>query len=128
MRAALQKMTVAHIKENVLPLFMKRLTSTEDEAFIKITKLGVPKDDFIEKVWDLIMADPERGQKGWGLTNHTINQEGMNSDEISQVLKKKTNHVIPVIAYDQIATAATLQPLVNHTTKQFGFVILTLRA
>ena len=44
----------------------------------------------------------------------------MNSDEIAQVLKKKTHHVIPVIASDQIAT---LLPLVNHTTKQFGFVI-----
>jgi hypothetical protein len=66
------------------------------------------------------MADPERVQKGWGLTNHTIKQEGMNSDEIAQVLKKKTHHVIPVIASDQIAT---LLPLVNHTTKPFGFVI-----
>ena len=44
----------------------------------------------------------------------------MNSDEIAQVLKKKTHHVIPVIASDQIPT---LLPLVNHTTKQFGFVI-----
>ncbi len=86
--------------------------------FIKITKAGVPKDDFIEKVWDVIMADPERVQKGWGLTNHTIKQEGMISDEIAQVLKKKTHHVIPVIASDQIAT---LLRLVNHTTKQFGF-------
>ena len=50
------------------------------------------------------MADPECGQKGWGLTNHTIKQEGMNSDEIAQVLKKKTHHVIPVIPSDQIAT------------------------
>ena len=31
------------------------------------------KDDFIEKVWKVIMADPERVQKSWGLTNHTIN-------------------------------------------------------
>ncbi len=44
----------------------------------------------------------------------------MNSDEIAQVLKKKTHHVIPVIASDQMAT---LLPLVNHTTKPFGFVI-----
>jgi hypothetical protein len=44
----------------------------------------------------------------------------MNSDEIAQVLKKKTHHVIPVIASDKIAT---LLPLVNHTTKQFGFAI-----
>ena len=120
MRTALEKMTVAHIKQNVLPLFMKRETSEEDAAFYKITKSGMPKDDFIEKVWEVIMADPERVQKGWGLTNHTIKQEGMNSDEIAQVLKKKTHHVIPVIASDQIAT---LLPLVNHTTNQFGFVI-----
>ena len=66
------------------------------------------------------MADPERVQKGWGLTNHTIKQEGMNSDEIVQVLKKKTHHVIPVIASDQIAT---LLPLVNNKTQRFGFVI-----
>ncbi len=44
----------------------------------------------------------------------------MNSDEIARILKKKTHHVIPVIASDQIAT---LLPLVNHTTKHFGFVI-----
>ena len=44
----------------------------------------------------------------------------MTSDEIAQVLKKKTHHVIPVIVSDQIAT---LLPLVYHTTKHFGFVI-----
>ena len=38
MRSALEKMTVAHIKQNVLPLFMKRETSEEDAAFLKITK------------------------------------------------------------------------------------------
>ncbi len=68
-------------------------------------------------------ADDKRRQdeqNGWGLTNHTIKQEGINYDEIAQVLKKKTHDVIPVIASDQIAT---LLPLVNHTTKQFGFVI-----
>ncbi len=64
------------------------------------------------------MADPERVQKRWGLTNHTIKQEGMNSDEISQALQKKTHHVIPDIASDPIAT---LIPIVNHTTKQFFF-------
>ena len=104
MRSALEKMTVAHTKQNVLPLFMKRETSEEDAAFIKITKAGMAKDEFIEKVWAVIMADQNRGQKGWGLTNHTIKQEGMNSDEIAQVLKNKTHHVIPVIASDQIAT------------------------
>ena len=44
----------------------------------------------------------------------------MTTDEIEQVLKKKSHHVIPVIASDQIAS---LLPLVNHTTKEFGFVI-----
>ena len=44
----------------------------------------------------------------------------MTSDEIAQVLKKKTHHVIPVIASDQIAT---LLRLVNQKTQHFGFVI-----
>ncbi len=47
------------------------------------------KDDVIEKVWEVLIADPERGHKGWGLTNHTIKKEGMNADDIYQVLKKK---------------------------------------
>ncbi len=66
------------------------------------------------------MADADRVQKGWGLTKHTIKQAGMTSDEIAQVLKKKTHDVILVISSDQIAS---LLPLVNHITKQFGFVI-----
>ena len=66
------------------------------------------------------MADINRVQKGWGLTNHSIKCEGMTSDEIANVLKKKTHHVIPVIASVQIAT---LLPLVNHTTKEFSFLI-----
>ena len=57
---------------------------------------------------------------GNNTSNDTIKQEGMGSDAIAHVLKKKTHHVIPVIASDQIAT---LLPLVNHTTKHFGFVI-----
>ncbi len=81
---------------------------------------GKPKDECIQKIWVVIMADPERVKHGWGLTNHRIKREGMDSDEIAQVLKKKTHHVIPVITSDQIAK---LLPLVNHTTKQFGFVI-----
>ena len=67
-----------------------------------------------------ILTDQHRVQKGWGLTNDTIKQEGMTSDEIAQVMKKKTHHVIPVIASDQIAT---LLPLVNQKTQHFGFVI-----
>ena len=50
MRTALEKITVAHIKQNVLPLFMKRETSEEDAAFIQITKAGMPKVDFVAKV------------------------------------------------------------------------------
>ncbi len=44
------------------------------------------------------MADKDRVQKGWGLTNDTIK----------------------LIASDQIAT---LLPLVDHATQHFGFVI-----
>jgi hypothetical protein len=83
---------------------------------------GSPLEHTRQLMRDVIIVDQHRGQKGWGRTNNTIKQEGMNSDEIAQVLKKKTHHVIPVIASDQIAT---LPPLVNHTTKQLGFVINT---
>ena len=69
---------------------------------------------------DAIMADTQRVQKGWGLTNDSIKCEGMTSDAIVKVLKKKSHHTIPVIASDQIAS---LLSLVNHTTKEFGFVI-----
>jgi hypothetical protein len=51
-------------------------------------------------------------QNGLGLTNDTIKQEGMTSDEIAEVLKKMTRHIIPVIASDQIAS---LLPLVNQS-------------
>jgi hypothetical protein len=94
-------MTVDHIKQTGLPLFINDFEKAE--AFRKAIKYD-PKDKVVHKVWDLIMADPERVQKGWGLTNNTIKREGMNSDEIAQVLKKKTHHVIPVMASDQMAT------------------------
>ncbi len=41
MRSALEKMRVANIKQSVLPLFMKRETSEEDAAFLKIAKTGI---------------------------------------------------------------------------------------
>jgi hypothetical protein len=45
---------------------MKRETSEEDAAFCKITKAGMSKDDFIEKVWDVKMADPRTCTKRLG--------------------------------------------------------------
>jgi len=112
-------MTALRIKEDVLPLFMERgIIFSDTSAYNKVATLSV--DNLKQKVWEMIMADTNRVQKGWGLTNDSIKQEGMTSDEIAQVLKKKTHHVIPVIASDQIAT---LLPLVNNTTNEFGFVI-----
>ena len=87
---------------------------------MKVAEQGVSIDHTRKLMWDVIIADQDRAQRGWGLTNDTIKQEAMTSDEIAQVLKKKTHHVIPVNASDQ---SATLLPLVNHTTKQFGFVL-----
>jgi hypothetical protein len=63
MRSALQKMTVAHINQNVLPWCMKKETSEEDAAFLNIRKADMSKDDIIEKVWDVIMADPKNVYK-----------------------------------------------------------------
>ena len=120
MRAALEDMSVKYIKEKVLPLVLKRLTSEEHEAFMKPIKALMRKDNFVQIVWDMIITYEDRVQKGWGLTNDTIKQAGMNSDKIAEVLKKKTHHVKPVLASDQIAS---LLPLVNHTTKHFGFLI-----
>ena len=54
------------------------------------------------------------------IANDTITKEGMTTDEIQEVLKKKTHHIIPVIASNDIPT---LLPLVGPTTKEFGFVI-----
>ena len=61
-----------------------------------------------------------RKQKGRGLTNDTITKEGMTTDEMQEVLNKKTHHIIPVIASNDIPS---LLPLVGPTTKEFGFVI-----
>ena len=71
-------------------------------------------------MYNVIYDDFYRKQKGWGLTNDTITEEGMTTDEIQEVLKKKTHHIIPVIASNDIPT---LLPLVGPTTKEFGFVI-----
>ena len=71
-------------------------------------------------MFQIILKHPEREQKGWGLTNDTITKEGMTTDDIQKVLKKKTHHIIPVIASNDIPT---LLPLVGPTTKEFGFVI-----
>ena len=131
-------MNAQDIRSNVLPAFIivkegkvKTTRSTlinpfdyppivDPVKYKNIMTQGLPLAHVRQLMWDAIIADQHRGQKGWGLTNHTIKQEGMNSDEIAQVLKKKTHHVIPVIASDQIAT---LLPLVNNKTQRFGFVI-----
>ena len=55
MRTALEKMTVEHIKQNVLPLFITDFEKAE--AFRKAIKYDA-KDKVVQKVWDLIMADP----------------------------------------------------------------------
>ena len=138
LRNKLFKMNAQDIRSNVLPAFIivkegkvKTTRSTlinpfdyppivDPVKYKNIMTQGLPLAHVRQLMWDAIIADQHRGQKGWGLTNHTIKQEGMNSDEIAQVLKKKTHHVIPVIASDQIAT---LLPLVNNKTQRFGFVI-----
>ena len=126
------KMSAHDIRTIVLPLFLVKKKQRDVNPFEKITPIVdkaryaqiVDQNIAVEVVrqlmWKTILEDQYRVQKGWGLTNDTIKQEGMTSDEIAQVLKKKTHHVIPVIASDQIAT---LLPLVNHTTQHFGFVI-----
>ena len=121
LKSKLEGMSMVVIRSKVLPLFVNKNRSIEDDkTFKKIS--NSPKAEMVERMWDIIYADKLRGgnKEGWGLTNHSIKQEGMTSDEIAQVLKKKTHHVIPVIASDQIAT---LLPLVNNTTNEFGFVI-----
>ena len=47
-------------------------------------------------MYNVIYYDVYRKQKGLGLTNDTITKEGMTTDEIQVVLKKKTHHIIPV--------------------------------
>ena len=126
LKEKLFNMTAILVRSDILPKVMK-----PGKPYNKLA--GSSKDILVQTVWDLIYADPElqndigiffmsKGMQktGKGLTNDTIKQEGMTSDEIAQVLKKKTHHVIPVIASDQIAT---LLPLVNNKTQQFGFVI-----
>ena len=125
LKEKLFNMTAILIKADILPKVMK-----PGKAYNKLS--WGPKDILVQTVWDLIYDDPElqndigifftsqEHKTGKGLTNDTIKQEGMTSDEIAQVLKRKTHHVIPVIASDQIAT---LLPLVNQKTEQFGFVI-----
>ncbi len=64
---------------------------------------------------------PARGaKKGRGTTSESIDNEGMSSDDIENVLEKETHRVVPVIASDQIPS---LTHFVGPNTKSFGFVI-----
>ena len=114
----LNELTDDEIRQRIFPLFTPKTNAASIKETLAFNKLDA--NIIRTKMFNIILNHPNRVLNGWGLTNHTIKQEGMNSDEIAQVLKKKTHHVIPVIASDQIAT---LLPLVNNKTQHFGFVI-----
>ena len=53
-------------------------------------------DTMRQLMWKVIVGDPIRKQRGWGLTNDTITKEGMTTDEIQAVLKKKLIILYPL--------------------------------
>ena len=138
--AAVIAAPAAEIRTHVLPLFLTKYAPNQNspyapkravdpsilplkldkDKYLQVMETGMPLEHTRKLMWDVIIAHQDRVQRGWGLTNDTIKQKGMTTDEIAQVLKKKTHHVIPVIASAQIAT---LLPLVNQKTQHFGFVI-----
>ena len=141
LRATLFRLTMPEIKKDVLPIFIVKDNATLLKYKQALTENGINPNDNLPLVdsvkhsqimnctqtetmrqlmWKVIVDDPKREQKGWGLTNDTITKEGMTTDEIQEVLKKKTHHIIPVIPSNDIPT---LLPLVGPTTKEFGFVI-----
>ena len=89
--------------------FYNTLSSVDQKRQYLYGKI-ISSDDFNKQNW----------QSGTGVTIDGIKHEGMSSEEIAQVLKDRTHHVVPVIASDEIATLA---PLVGPKTKQFGFII-----
>jgi hypothetical protein len=69
---------------------------------------------------DRLVEGKGEGQEGNGTTLSTIDNDGMSTDDIENVLEKKTHRLVPVIASDQIPTLAHF---VGPKTKSFGFVI-----
>ncbi len=63
-------MTVAQIKQNVL--FINNYE--EAEAFRKVIMCD-DKDKVVQKVWEVIMADPEHVQNGWDLKIIHLNKK-----------------------------------------------------
>ena len=140
LRTRLFKLSMPEIKQHVLPKFIVKnnaaLLRYNQASILNPYERPAPIIDPIQHanimnpsnnsesmrqlMWKVIVGDPVREQRGWGLTNDTITKEGMTTDEIQAVLKKKTHHIIPVIASNDIPT---LLPLVGPTTKEFGFVI-----
>ena len=109
------------IKSRVFRLFTPITDSASTKKNLVFNAL-TSSDAIRNKMFNIIVNHPNRValQNGWGLTNDTITKEGMTTDEIQEVLKKKTHHIIPVIASNYIPT---LLLLVGPTTKEFGFVI-----
>ena len=86
-------------------------------------KLGrLQKAKLVDRMYNIIYDHPQRAEnmEGWGTTNATIKRDGMTSEEMQAVLKKKLHHVIPVIPSNGISDVS---PLVNSKTQHFGFVI-----
>ena len=115
----LNEMSDDEIKRHIFPLFIPVIDGASTKASLAFNELTSP-EVIRHKMFEIIVKHPERVQHGWGLTNDTITKEGMTTDEIQEVLKKKTHHIIPVIASNDIPT---LLPLVGPTTKEFGFLI-----
>ena len=70
--------------------------------FDKIKFLSIMYTDNTDNVtrqlmYNDIYDDVYRKHKGWGLANNTITKEGMTTDEIQEVLKKKTHHDISTL-------------------------------
>ena len=110
-------MSAVDIRTHVLPLFLTKSAPEQKnpytskhvvdpnilppkfdkDKYIQVMETGMPLEHTRTLMWDVIIADQDRVQRGWGLTNDTIKQEGMTSDEIAQVLKKKTHHVMELL-------------------------------
>ena len=110
----LNEMSDEQIKREVFPLFTPIIDSASTTANVNFNKLTSP-EAIRHKMFEIILKHPDRVQRGWGLTNDTITKEGMTTEEIQEVLKKKTHHIIPVIPSNDIPT---LLPLVGPTTKR----------